>query len=74
MKYIETTISNKIEIEEKYKHFINKKIQFSTKEGKTGAGTCTFIGYNPSFKSWELQINIDRTPFTNVIPESIKLM
>lgn len=59
--------------ETKFKHFLNKKIEFKTKNGENIIGKCTFIGTNPNFKSWELQVNIDRTPFTNVIPESIKI-
>lgn len=37
-------------------------------------GTCNFIGYNPHCPSWELQVTLNRTPYTNVDHTKIELV
>jgi hypothetical protein len=62
--------------------FLNKKISLSvindTGYGIPGrskiSGKCTFIGYNPHFPSWGLQVTINRTPIQNVDFNNIKLV
>lgn len=36
-------------------------------------GTCDFIGYNKHFPSFDLQITINRTPYTNIDLKNLKL-
>lgn len=40
---------------------------------ETVTGLCQFIGPNPNFPSWGLQVTLDRTPFTNIDHTKIKL-
>lgn len=52
--------------------FLGKKIQVENSKGKW-VGVCQFIGPNPFFESWGLQVTLDRTPITNVKLKSIEL-
>ena len=61
--------------------FLGKKIQVPNTHytgfgirGGTISGVCTFIGYNPNFPSWGLQVTINRMPITNVDASTIKLI
>lgn len=42
--------------------------------GSTVTGVCFFIGYNPHCPSWELQVTLNRTPYTNVDHTKIELV
>jgi hypothetical protein len=52
--------------------FLGKKISVENDKGKW-SGVCQFIGSNPFFPSWGLQVTLDRTPVTNVKLKSIQL-
>ena len=53
--------------------FLNKKIAVENQEGGW-VGVCQFIGPNPFFPSWGLQVTVDRTPVTNVKLKSITIL
>jgi len=54
-------------------NFMGKKISVIDGEGERWIGTCQFLGYNPNFPSWNLQVTLDRTPIPNVKLSSIKI-
>lgn len=53
--------------------FLGKKIKFYCKQYGEIVGKCNFIGHNPNFPSWEFQITVGRTPYTNINPKTVKL-
>jgi len=60
------------EIEKLKEQFLGKKVQVIANK-KNYVGYCEFIGYNPFFSNWGLQVTLNRTPVTRVDPKSIKL-
>jgi hypothetical protein len=54
--------------------FLGKKISVEIKDSKPVIGVCEFIGHNPFFPHWGLQVVIDRYPLTNVDVKSISLV
>jgi len=64
------------ELQDKY---LGKKIQIPWKhplgfEPNTLVGICEYIGHNPKFPSWGLQITIGRLPVQHVDFNQIKLL
>lgn len=53
--------------------FLGKRIRFKDQNGNVMIGTCEFIGYNLHIPSWGFQVTVDRTPFQNVNPDTVKL-
>lgn len=51
--------------------FVGKYIEVEG-DGGVRRGTCQFVGPNPFFPSWGLQVTLDRTPVTNVKIKSIR--
>lgn len=54
--------------------FKGKRISVVDGKGETWVGECYFIGHNPYLPSWGLQVTLGRTPISNVILSSIKLV
>lgn len=54
--------------------FKGKRISVKDGKGETWIGECYFIGHNPHLPSWGLQVTLDRTPISNVILSSIKIV
>ena len=54
--------------------FKGKRISVKDGKGETWIGECYFIGHNPHLPSWGLQVTLDRTPISNVVLSSIKLV
>jgi len=56
-------------------NFIGKKISFEDESGDNHKGTCVSIGPNSFFPSWGTVIVFDdRTPITNVLIDTIKII
>lgn len=56
---------------ETYKEYIGKRISFKTSDGKVMIGTASHVGFNQHF-GW-FQVTVDRTPFRNIDPKTIKI-
>jgi hypothetical protein len=54
--------------------FKGKRISVEDSKGEMWIGECYFIGHNPYLPSWGLQVTLDRTPISNVILSSIKIV
>ena len=54
--------------------FKGKRISVVDGKGETWVGECYFIGHNPYLPSWGLQVTLDRTPISNVVLSSIKIV
>lgn len=61
-------------IYKQFEQFKNKKISFQDDKGEKFAGMCDSIGYNRMLPSWGLVIVSDRTPISNVIFNTIRLV
>lgn len=66
------------ELQEKY---LGKRIQIPYSylnnigsSRPTVEGICKFIGHNPNFPSWGIQVTIERMPVTNVDISTIKII
>jgi hypothetical protein len=53
---------------------IQKRADGMGSYNSTVTGDCQFIGYNPMFPSFGLQVTLDRMPITNVDHTKIKLV
>jgi hypothetical protein len=53
--------------------FLGKKVSIQNDKGRY-VGICQFIGYNEFFPSWNFQVTLDRTPFSNVKIKSVHLV
>ena len=53
--------------------FLNKRISVDIENDKSIIGVCEFIGHNPFFPHWGLQVVVNRYPITNVSIKSIHL-
>lgn len=60
------------EIDDLKRKFQGERVSLIDGKGEKWVGQVYFIGYNPYFPSWELQVTLDRTPITNVNPKSIR--
>ena len=60
------------EINDLKRRFQGERVSLIDGKGEKWVGQVYFIGYNPYFPSWELQVTLDRTPITNVNPKSIR--
>ena len=60
------------EIDDLKRKFQGERVSLVDGKGEKWVGQVYFIGYNPYFPSWELQVTLDRTPITNVDPKSIR--
>jgi hypothetical protein len=60
------------EINDLKRKFQGERVSLIDGKGEKWVGQVYFIGYNPYFPSWELQVTLDRTPITNVDPKSIR--
>lgn len=56
------------------KRFQGKRVSLVDGKGEKWVGEVWFIGYNPFFPTWELQVTLGRTPITNVDPKSIRVL
>lgn len=56
-------------------NFIGKKISFEDEHGENFKGVCESIGPNSFFASWGTVVILDdRTPVTNVLTNTIKII
>jgi hypothetical protein len=60
-------------VDQLQEQFLGKRISVEDEKGERWVGECQFIGPNPFFPSWGLQVTINRTPVTNVKIKSIHL-
>lgn len=54
------------------RRFQGERVSLIDGKGEKWVGRVDFIGYNPYFPTWELQVTLERTPITNVDPKSIR--